>query len=296
MRTRAGYRMHTASRVLPKCMSTSQIRSPLCGHEISVPCHCLAMICKWAPWNADVLDSLEQESQLPAGATPLSHVPSDTTIQTCLQSCTKNVIVSKMYGHRMQIACADLLEVIRNGGIVAQNQKCQEKDQRVCGTCGYIRELVCSKWQQIDDGTIFSVPCKGVRTAVCWNEAICGSRTVSIPCSTPESATICCDRGILWKCAVDKHELKLNLCARGGPIECQPCTVDALDRALDDAKGFATAKDEKLFGTPMPHELELGRVCGALVLSAQQDVQNLMNEKKSSREHELVRHHPKAVI
>jgi hypothetical protein len=85
------------------------------------------------------------------------------------------------------------------------------------------------------------------------------------------------------------------LCARGGPIECQPCTVDALDRALDVAKGFATAKDEKLFGTPMPHELELGRVCGALVLSAQQGVQNLMSEK-NSREHELVRHHPEAVV
>jgi hypothetical protein len=186
-----------------------------------------------------------------------------------------------MCGHRMQIACADLLEVIRNGGIVAQNQKCQEKDQRVCGTCGYIRELVCSKWQQIDDGTISSVPCKGVRTAVCWNEAICGSRTVSVPCSTPEPATICCDRRILWKCAADKHELELNLCARGGPIECQPCTVDALDCALDVAKGFATAKDEKLFGTPMPHELELGRVCSALVFSAQQGVQSLMNEKKT---------------
>ena len=75
---------------LPPCKELVRVRSPLCGHEVSVPCHVRAAVEAWRPWTPDAEKSLREADRLPPGSVPKPGVsgnaPSNPEVERALKS------------------------------------------------------------------------------------------------------------------------------------------------------------------------------------------------------------------
>ena len=247
-------RCGAASRILSKCMEIVKMPSPLCAHEIDVPCYLQDDVLRWSVWSPEVLFELTTYARLPSHAKPLANVPVNEDLLVCLKSCTNHhITASRLCGHETRIGCEELLQVIRDGGEVSKGAKCLQKVEKAL-PCGHARELNCTKWRQIDDGIVETVLCKADKSMRCWNAAICGSDLVCVPCSTTVTAVVCCDRRITWRCAAGIHTLELPLCSKGAPTNCSKCDDDRLEAATTSAHINATTADAKALKlVPMPH-------------------------------------------
>ncbi|CAK0788469.1 unnamed protein product [Prorocentrum cordatum] len=257
MRRRCGHskqmQCHRASRIPDKCTEEKSMQSPLCGHEIRVPCHLQATLHKWAPWSDDVLGTLSSEERLPTRAKPTGPAPSEAPLLNCLKACKRHVMVEKPCGHETRLQCGELIQVIRDGGEVLRGKKCQENVDWECEKCGAVHEMECSKRKQISDGS-HKFACKGMRDMPCWNVAACGSQAVTVPCATEETAAVCCDRRLEWVCSAGKHRHVLALCAKGIPRSCPDCNSDAIAESMNAAQHYAEATDEDLAQVPMSED------------------------------------------
>lgn len=228
--SQAIYTFALRSQVLPKCTETVRVKSPLCGHEISAPCHLQRAIQSWQPWSTNDFEGLVERQALLNHAKPCStDLPADSVL-VALKTCKGHVAVSKSCGHIFSEECTLLLQIIQDGGVVGKPARCTETVHKPLN-CGHMTSVACSKWQQYEIGKV-PIPCKEKVECPCWNAAECKSRSLSVPCSTPKSAAVCCSRSLSWTCSKGKHTHSLQLCSRGTPTSCPECSSGLLEAGV----------------------------------------------------------------
>eukprot|EP00854_Cymbomonas_tetramitiformis_P003981 gene3981-4950_t len=224
---------------LPRCSEAVQLVSPLCGHEISAPCHLKAAIESWRPWSEEVEAELRASASLRHGAKPHVPLPDNAAVTSCLKGCDKRVTVSKSCGHTFPESCPELLRIVGDdGGTVRKGANCIEIVTRELPDCGHSVTVPCKRWQQFVDGKLEGgLPCKAQVTRPCWNAAECGSEALAVPCATPADAVICCDKRTRWQCpAIGEHAHNLQVCCTGAPSSCPDCNLALMDDAIQAAQ------------------------------------------------------------
>ena len=91
-----------------KCESMVTLASPICGHEIEVPCWVQKAIEKWSPWGErnSKPHTFEENDLLASKATELPAVVKQILKKSCQQSV--KILRSCKRGHELTVKCADL--------------------------------------------------------------------------------------------------------------------------------------------------------------------------------------------
>eukprot|EP00392_Amoebophrya_sp_AT5.2_P006759 g6771.t1 len=233
---------------LHECSEMVTVRSPLCGHEISVPCRLRAAVEKWKPWCSAVEEQLQTTETLPFRAkarTGCGRAPD--AVADCLKQCSKKVTVSKSCGHTFRETCSELLQIVADGGEVKKGANCSEKVTRPL-RCGHEVTVTCKKWQKYVVGQE-DIQCKQKVQKPCWNASECGSTNLLVQCAaTAGGKIVCCDKETAWICT-EAHEHPFKLCRYEPPTSCPTCNDTDLDVAIDYANSKTAAP-----GSGAPHE------------------------------------------
>ena len=134
-----------------RCKEEITIKSPLCGHDITIPCWRRNDIESWHPWNESTYESLRLNSSLLADAkTNIDMDWPNTDVLSMLKCCPGFVTVSKSCGHQYKERCSELIPILRNGGRSKKGASCTEVVQREL-PCGHEVTVMCKEWQKFAD-------------------------------------------------------------------------------------------------------------------------------------------------
>ena len=239
-----------ALKPLPRCLEKISVASPLCGHEISVPCHLRDALDQWRPWGADAMRMLTENQVLLNGVKPTSSVvPGDENILQCVKVCKKRVTITKACGHTFQDSCGSLVKIVQDNGAISKGAQCSETVKKPL-KCGHPVTVSCKRWQQYEDGKA-DIPCKDKVEMACWNVEECRSGAVIVACAsaTAENAVVCCDRTMEWVCPAGKHTYQLPICSKGTPVSCPECRNQLREREVEAAKAAGAPG----VVAPLPH-------------------------------------------
>lgn len=248
---------HKVTSVLPVCNEKVIAKSPLCGHEVEVCCN-LQTFSGWKGWNSDQeLDLICSSGVIPRGSVLSSDVdqlPDDC--KKAIHSCEKTRIFVKPCGHKIEIPCKDLLDVLSG----SSTMKCNEmKVTRL--TCGHDIEVPCWKLDEYNDGKV-TITCTDLCCKPCWNFDSCG-RTLECQCG--ESSALACAGTSVWTCESKLHKYTMKQCVRGRPIECPGCSFNLLssmvenenfDICTDLPQCFSNMSRDKIFDCPIDQNIE----------------------------------------
>ena len=142
------------------CKEEVTVRSPLCGHNIAVPCWLRKTIESWHPWDDCSKDILFSDCTLPSNAKPTEGLAwPDKDVLDILTGCQGNVTVYKSCGHPYKEKCSELLSVLRNGGKTKKGASCTEAVTRELPDCGHEVTVLCKTWQLFTEKELqLSVP------------------------------------------------------------------------------------------------------------------------------------------
>lgn len=231
-----------------RCKKEVTIQSPLCGHNISVPCWRRKVIEAWRPWGEDTLKSLLSCSTLLSDAKPAEGFSwPDTDSLSILKGCSNHTTVSKSCGHTYKECCSELLSILHNGGKTKRGSSCTETVTRELPNCGHEVTVICKKWQLFTDKKT-TIRCGATVERRCWNASKCGSVSLTLSCTDTnrDNSTVCCPRRLEWKCNRGEHTNMLQLCMNGVPSICHQCQNDDVTKFIDSVK-------EKTNIFPLPH-------------------------------------------
>jgi hypothetical protein len=227
-----------ARKPLIGCNITVKSTSPLCGHEIDIPC-CFQNDLKLDMiWDTADFTSVRSENLIPIGA-ELARDPSsfDSKLRRVLRRCKKTTTLSLACGHKKIIPCGSLLSSLDSRINVAG--ACDELVSLRL-TCGHKASVTCGESQQYKAGMVHSLNCKKLKRQNCWNHSICG-RSVDVKCTF--QGTVACNEETSWTCDVGNHRYTIKLCARGIPNSCPGCSLDELKAEIDRPR---VSEDERL--------------------------------------------------
>jgi len=217
-----------ASAALPRCSEKCSLRSPLCGHAIAVPCHAVASLSAWQPWDEPTLGSLTESQLLPAGAKPQGTglLPDHTLAH--LNACRRSVRVVKPCGHTASYDCKQLLKIVGDGEVKGRCSEAVTARLR----CGHMASTTCQKYQDYLEERA-TITCKDTTLRHCWNSSVCGCTALATPCASSSTAAFCCDSVRPWNCPAGRHTFNMKLCSEGAPTACPSCSEDDLDAAIE---------------------------------------------------------------
>lgn len=224
------------------------LSSPLCGHEITVPCWRRSSIESWHPWDESSEASLLSNHSLPADAKPNADLDwPDTDVLSILQGCSDFVTVSKSCGHTYKGKCGELLPILRNGGKSGKGTSCTETVTRELPDCGHEVTVLCKTWQMFTEKRT-QIHCNATVDKECWNFSMCGSNAVLVSCAdaSKQASTVCCPKRLKWRCNSGRHTQMLQLCIDGMPTTCLECQSDDVTQVIASIKEQADC-------FPLPH-------------------------------------------
>ncbi|OLP77490.1 NFX1-type zinc finger-containing protein 1 [Symbiodinium microadriaticum] len=224
-----GHQHHIAcnlkSSALPPCNESITVRSPLCGHEIQIPCHARATLEKWQPWDEQAMESLTAQGILPAAARP-TQAQLDDQLMAAVRGCRQTVKVERPCGHSAEFNCKQLVQFLKQQEVKGHCSVTVEKPL----ACGHMASATCRKFQDYEQGKA-TIKCTQKRLTECWNAAACKSKRLTVDCA--ESRKVCCGKEISWTCE-KSHTFRLKICQDGRPSECPSCSEERLSAAMEN--------------------------------------------------------------
>lgn len=212
-----------ARKPLLGCKVEVQCKSPLCGHDINIPCSWKGTFDTVFFWKDEVMNTIQNDETVPKGSQLLPHHRSIDLQETAmLQACSKALSVELPCGHSVRIQCKDLLGSMDS--LDKLSRSCEEMI-RVELDCGHYVRGTCKEVQLLHAGQNCSLQCHKKRLQTCWNYASCGKK-VSVGCAF-KGEVACCSLS-KWQCPNGTHEYDMKLCSQGIPGECPGCLIDQL--------------------------------------------------------------------
>ena len=213
---------------IPPCTALVNIPSPLCEHELSVPCHLNSLLEGYSPWKGgDIpgcaytasIDTLTgksrqsrvvDQSQLPIPSALPSGIAKDTL------DCGMVMKLIRLCGHEVERKCYD---------IFYQPGVCQESVDDICPDCGFMLKMSCSSKLNIDQSGIRE-PCANVVETVC---NLCHVNEVKSRCSDTMEARcrrnvtkpLACGHAVTYQCGDDD-------------VRCRACAVSLWQKSVDE--------------------------------------------------------------
>ena len=231
------------------CKEEVTVRSPLCRHNIAVPCWLRKTIESWHPWDDCSKDILFSDCTLPSNAKPTEGLAwPDKDVLDILTGCQGNVTLYKSCGHPYKEKCSKLLSVLRNGVKTKKGASCTEAVTRELPDCGHEVTVLCKTWQLFTEKRT-AIKCVAMVEWACWNASQCGANVLVLSCddASKEKATFCCPQLLEWRCKAGKHKCMLQLCKNGVPAFCSECWSDSITIFI------SSVKEKVVF--PLPHSV-----------------------------------------
>lgn len=211
----------------PACKVPVVIKSPLCNHAITVPCH-MKDISRTQIWNDIALQLIQSGKKVsldglfPINA-PLDSFSADQKSILC--TCDESLTFSLSCGHDIILPCSELLSLLFNPSLL----KCREK---VCKPlkCGHMLLDECWRFQKYQDGKL-ELKCNKELERDCWNIANC-SNQLPIICSKDGSGILACGWATTWTCVNGNHCYEIHQCTKGVPQTCPGCEESYFEREM----------------------------------------------------------------
>ncbi|KAJ3216818.1 hypothetical protein HDU67_008904 [Dinochytrium kinnereticum] len=208
------------------CTEKIEIRSPVCGHQIIVPCH-YRQIESLKPY-AGILgyESEELKSLLNKGII-FDDMPSPAEVkELSLIKCQETVTVERRSccNHSMTMKCNEVFSVLRERlhGKSADFRKCETVMEKSL-PCGHTLRLKCC-----DESSSSAPPkCQEKSSKPCLNYERCRN-LVMVSCSSTDIPQ--CKSEFEWTCRKG-HTVSL-ICANGIPSDCRACIAEDVDIEL----------------------------------------------------------------
>ncbi len=208
---------HRARRPLPPCEAPIQATSPLCFHQLNIPCH-FKQSFEQSIWPAAMIPQDTTKFVIPWNAT-LTRGPEaiKQNLKEILRTCQSTSVFVYECGHKHNLSCSDLL--YRLSG--KETSQCNEIVPLVL-SCGHRCEVKCSHSTR-------PVICAAVVGKQCWNFSTC-ARILEAPCSF--KGLVACQGDSKWLCSKGSHSYEVDLCRNGIPLSCPGCCTDRLDEII----------------------------------------------------------------
>eukprot|EP01088_Endostelium_zonatum_P017523 TRINITY_DN51_c4_g1_i2.p1 TRINITY_DN51_c4_g1~~TRINITY_DN51_c4_g1_i2.p1 ORF type:complete len:2678 (+),score=278.13 TRINITY_DN51_c4_g1_i2:23-8035(+) len=222
---------HEARTNSTQCQHNINIKNPMCGHEISIPCDTVDLFRTWSPWPADT-DKQEWNSALmnkgilyEKGA-PVPVLP-PSSVRNLLKVCTKEKIIVRKNdscGHDVTLSCNDAFQKVfpslskKKVGAI----KCYEDIVGKLQFCDHKRKFKCDAYDRyLQDPS--KQPCKEKVDVECWNFSVC-KKKLNMECSSSSKQLVTCDSNTDWQCKKG-HKFTVPLCKYGIPQACPECLL-----------------------------------------------------------------------
>jgi hypothetical protein len=215
---------HLVNSVLAGCEVEMDFKSPLCGHDLKVPCRLKSPRRLW-PDDTHALigqEGLSLSKECVAGLV-YSSVGSD--LEKALKKCRRTLDVELQCGHVKTIKCCMLLDTLRPGHY--EDAKCEETVSLEL-ECGHKKNVPCFHRRLCLAGRA-TIACTEMTVQDCWNHALCG-KSLQVTCGF--RGTAACKIKSLWTCPAGLHGYEINHCVTGAPLDCPGCSLARMDDAI----------------------------------------------------------------
>ena len=202
------------------CRVESTTKSPICGHDINIPCFLKPEIEQIQQNHSGFIPSIFNAATRLATVVGLVAPKDISTLSNdarkAIASCALESNITLSCGHDTVVKCAKLPSLSEKKGVETNN--CQKKIE-VCLPCGHNAEMTCNHSRLYKQG-LLDVKCIGKKQVKCWNYSHCSSN-LEVDCSFDGIAA--CANVTSWTCPSKAHEYKLSICSKGKPQDCLEC-------------------------------------------------------------------------
>jgi hypothetical protein len=220
---------HLVNSVFDGCVVDVDIKSPLCGHDLKVPCCWKVPHSLWP----DETYALIGEERLLSNEVVAGRVYSSVSgdLEKALKKCRRTRDVELQCGHVKTIKCCMLLDTLRPGRY--EDAKCEQTVSLEL-ECGHKMNVPCFQRRFCQTGRA-SVACTEMTVQDCWNHALCG-KSLQVACGF--RGTAACKIKSLWTCPAGLHSYEINHCVTGAPLDCPGCSMARIDKAISGVCKF----------------------------------------------------------
>jgi hypothetical protein len=217
------FKLCAGSTERPDCIVLVPLKSPLCGHTVSVVCAFQELFLSWVPWlngppkiAQEIVDQVGEDGvedlirvYLVADIAACRLVP--LSVPDAFSSCCRPTFVELPCGHAVKVSCGE--------AVTATVKSCQQLVDWKCGDCSFVEKIKCS---DVSGSHQNGRKCRNVVLKRC---SVCAVNDVSVLCSisfvecnTESTAKLSCGHEITWNCGEQDHplqvETKCQVCAR----------------------------------------------------------------------------------
>ena len=227
----------------PLCRELIALSSPLCGHEIYVPCHLLKEVAAWQPFPDN---HFHGTSDMRIFELPFPHQPSPLPEQLrsvdSIRCSKKTRVIFKECNHSMEVDCCELLQCL--DGKMLKKFSCLAPVNHQCRGCGTTRQINCCDYRTRSAEDIDNC-CEEIITLECRT---CNVNPVDVKCNRRfpecgrkvECVMLCGHSAKPWVCGKEfdprlGHDKDSNLnvncaqCVKQKWIECRDKEIDLED-------------------------------------------------------------------
>jgi hypothetical protein len=218
---------------LASCETLVSVKSPLCGHEIQLPCSSVDDLPSFYKLN-DQQEARETLFNSGILSSTLKVIIPDGKKETSqiLFQCQSPVSFKMNCGHIVPMNCASAFKLLLDS---KDTFKCQEIVSRPLN-CGHIsNEYTCWQFSQYKSGK-FMITCIEDVEKPCWNYNSCKTELL-VKCSN--IGVISCESIYPWICK-NGHSINIS-CKDGIPEDCPECAVEyvghqiqSLSKSIED--------------------------------------------------------------
>jgi hypothetical protein len=223
------FRMSADQLPSPACQEIVTMSSPLCGHDINLPCSKLSTMELYDPWTGDmpeveeIVDQVFAEGE--ASTCPVIRenfrrpAPPLRELQSYLQ-CQYQVLYVRECNHSLRTSCSSAYFSVHGN--------CRDQLSVLCKDCGFDNSIPCHKYTyQISRG--LPILCNHEVMKLCQlcniNQAKVKCHEKQVRCNQRVSAALPCGHMVQWLCDDGANPLQ-------GAYQCRGCVIPAWEAAL----------------------------------------------------------------